>query len=81
MKHPVSAKHCGYQPEFRDTTKQRLAKFNGVRADFEMHLKGCEWRWARHAHQRVMENTAAIMNALFRGSLIVYVEAAISCPA
>ena len=28
-------------------TKRRIAKFNGVRENFELHLKECEWRWNR----------------------------------
>ncbi|MCV6593810.1 MAG: IS1595 family transposase, partial [Silicimonas sp.] len=28
-------------------TKRRLAKFNGVSKDFELHLKECEWRWRK----------------------------------
>jgi transposase-like protein len=28
-------------------TKRRLAKFNGVRANFDLHLKECEWRWGK----------------------------------
>lgn len=30
---------------FWSFTKRRLAKFNGVTANFELHLKECEWRW------------------------------------
>jgi len=30
-------------------TKRRLAKFNGVKANFELHLKECEWRWKKDA--------------------------------
>ena len=26
-------------------TKRRLAKFNGVKINFELHLKECEWRY------------------------------------
>ena len=28
-------------------TKGRLAKFKGTRANFELHLKECEWRWRK----------------------------------
>ena len=28
-------------------TKRRLAKFNGVQQNFELHLKESEWRWRR----------------------------------
>ena len=30
---------------FWSFTKRRLAKFNGVKANFELHLKECEWRY------------------------------------
>jgi transposase-like protein len=29
---------------FWSFTKRRLAKFNGVKRNFEIHLKECEWR-------------------------------------
>lgn len=32
---------------FWSFTKRRLAKFNGTRANFELHLKECEWRWRK----------------------------------
>ena len=30
---------------FWSFTKRRLAKFNGVKRNFELHLKECEWRY------------------------------------
>ena len=30
---------------FWSFTKRRLSKFNGVRTNFELHLKECEWRY------------------------------------
>lgn len=30
---------------FWSFTKRRLAKFNGVKKNFPIHLKECEWRW------------------------------------
>jgi len=30
---------------FWSFTKRRLAKFNGVKTNFELHLKECEWRY------------------------------------
>ena len=30
---------------FWSFTKRRLAKFNGVKMNFNVHLKECEWRW------------------------------------
>lgn len=32
---------------FWSFTKRRLAKFNGYKKNFELHLKECEWRWNR----------------------------------
>ena len=32
---------------FWSFTKRRLAKFNGVKQNFELHLKECEWRYNR----------------------------------
>tara|TARA_B100000745_G_C20027690_1_gene349701 strand:+ start:73 stop:741 length:669 start_codon:yes stop_codon:yes gene_type:complete len=32
---------------FWSYTKRRLARFNGTRANFELHLKECEWRWRK----------------------------------
>jgi len=36
---------------FWSFTKRRLAKFNGVKRNFELHLKECEWRYNRAAPQ------------------------------
>jgi len=36
-------------------TKRRLTKFNGVKKNFHLHLKECEWRW-RKTHQELKEN-------------------------
>jgi transposase-like protein len=30
---------------FWSFTKRRLAKFNGVKVNFDLHLKECEWRY------------------------------------
>ena len=32
---------------FRSFTKRRLTKFNGVKKNFHLHLKECEWRWRK----------------------------------
>ena len=34
---------------FRSFTKHRLVKFNGVKANFPLHLKDCEWRYNKSA--------------------------------
>lgn len=37
--------HINGIESFWSFTKRRLAKFNGVKRYFELHLKECEWRW------------------------------------
>lgn len=32
---------------FWSFTKRRLKKFNGVKVNFDLHLKECEWRWKK----------------------------------
>lgn len=32
---------------FWSFTKRRLTKFNGVKKNFHLHLKECEWRWGK----------------------------------
>ncbi len=45
--------HINGIESFWSFTKRRLAKFNGTRANFELHLKECEWRWRKD--QTMME--------------------------
>jgi len=40
---------------FWSYTKRRLIKFNGVKKNFELHLKECEWRYNKSADQLVKE--------------------------
>ena len=39
--------HVNGIESFWSYTKRRLARFNGVKANFEFHLKECEWRWGK----------------------------------
>jgi len=39
--------HINGIESFWSFTKRRLAKFNGVKVNFELHLKECEWRWKK----------------------------------
>lgn len=39
--------HINGIESFWSFTKRRLGQFNGVKPYFELHLKECEWRWAR----------------------------------
>jgi transposase-like protein len=38
---------------FWSFTKRRLSKFNGVKCNFELHLKECEWRYNRTLTQLI----------------------------
>ena len=40
---------------FWSFTKRRLAKFNGVKKNFELHLKECEWRYNKETNLVVKE--------------------------
>ena len=40
---------------FWSFTKRRLAKFNGVKKNFELHLKECEWRYNKETNLLVKE--------------------------
>lgn len=39
--------HINGIENFWSFTKRRLSKFNGVKKNFELHLKECEWRYAK----------------------------------
>ena len=39
--------HVNGIESFWSYTKRRLARFNGVKTNFELHLKECEWRWSK----------------------------------
>lgn len=39
--------HINGIESFWSFTKRRLAKFNGVKSTFGLHLKECEWRWRK----------------------------------
>ena len=40
-----NGKHINGMESFWSFAKRRLAKFNGVKVNFVLHLKECEWRW------------------------------------
>ena len=46
--------HINGIESFWGFTKRRLAKFNGVKVNFELHLKECEFRWRKD--EKVMYN-------------------------
>ena len=39
--------HVNGIESFWSFTKRRLTKFNGVKKNFHLHLKECEWRWKK----------------------------------
>lgn len=39
--------HINGIESFWSFTKRRLSKFNGVKKNFDLHLKECEWRWKK----------------------------------
>lgn len=43
--------HINGIESFWSFSKRRLDKFNGVTANFELHLKECEWRWNRDLNE------------------------------
>lgn len=43
--------HVNGIESFWSFTKRRLTKFNGVKKNFQLHLKECEWRWAKTPEQ------------------------------
>ncbi len=48
--------HINGIESFWSFTKRRLARFNGVSVNFDLHLKECEWRWCK--------NTDTLLNEL-----------------
>ena len=49
--------HCHINgiESFWSFTKRRLAKFNGVSVNFELHLKESEWRWKKQPDELANE--------------------------
>ena len=47
--------HVNGIESFWSFTKRRLAKFNGVKVNFRLHLKECEWRWGKDFDTLVQE--------------------------
>lgn len=45
--------HCHINgiESFWSFTKRRLTKFNGVKKNFNVHLKECEWRWSKTVNE------------------------------
>jgi len=47
--------HINGIENFWSFAKRRLAKFNGVKVNFEYHLKECEWRYNKTERQLFKE--------------------------
>ena len=45
---------------FWSFTKRRLAKFNGSKKYFQLHLKECEWRWGK-TYEELIDQLVQIM--------------------
>jgi len=55
--------HINGIESFWSFTKRRLQKFNGVKVNFELHLKECEWRHKKDVLQMKQE-----LNTIFKRS-------------
>jgi transposase-like protein len=49
--------HINGIESFWSFTKRRLSKFNGVKKNFNLHLKECEWRWNKDSDILIVELT------------------------
>ena len=47
--------HINGIESFWSFTKRRLAKFNGVKVNFQLHLKESEWRWNKNTDTLIAE--------------------------
>lgn len=61
--------HINGIENFWSFTKRRLAKFNGVKVNFELHLKECEWRYKKSKKQQNKELIVLVRNYK-KGTLI-----------
>lgn len=52
--------HINGIESFWSFTKRRLTKFNGVKKNFHLHLKECEWRWNKSYDKLIKELTYII---------------------
>lgn len=55
--------HVNGVESFWSFTKRRLTKFNGIKANFALHLKECEWRWNKN-YVELEKNLWPIINNL-----------------
>lgn len=52
--------HINGIESFWSFTKRRLGKFNGVKKNFHLHLKECEWRW-NQSHATLVQRLTKMM--------------------
>lgn len=52
--------HINGIESFWSFTKRRLAKFNGYKRNFHLHLKECEWRWGKDPRVLIRDLTALV---------------------
>jgi len=55
--------HINGIESFWSFTKRRLAKFNGYKTNFHLHLKECEWRWNKNHNNLIKELSALFYKA------------------
>jgi transposase-like protein len=53
--------HINRIEAFWSFTKRRLAKFNGVSRNFELHPKECDWRWRKEQATLTRELWASLV--------------------
>jgi len=53
--------HVNGIESFWSFCKRRLAKFNGYKVNFNLHLKECEWRWNKDEEELEQELTKIIL--------------------
>lgn len=63
--------HINGIENFWSFTKRRLAKFNGVKKNFPLHLKECEWRYGKSSSQLEKELLQIFKSYLKSNNLLV----------
>ena len=51
---------------FWSFTKRRLAKFNGTKKNFHLHLKECEWRWRQNDEKEMVKELTKILKKFIK---------------
>jgi hypothetical protein len=63
--------HVNGIESFWSCTKRRLARFNGVKANFELHLKECEWGWGKDRDTILAELRKLLVSSLCKITQII----------